>query len=312
MLQAIHLLITHGSRNVRSQQSAEQLRSNIESYLNLDQSQSHEEQGIEQPIEQRIEQRIEHAVLEGGTTSLHGQILYHAARARAEGLNRLQLLPLFLTPGVHVMEDLPQEVALAQKQLVDRDPSFKLSTLPYLGHQLQTHPQSIALAWGTGTEMAADEMAAGEMAAGEMAAGEVAKVAKIVLSHGSRQSDSTLLSEQFAASIGATTAYWSIEPSLAQTVERLFTEGYEEIQVLLYFLFPGGITAAIEESIVELRQSYPRLNLTCKSTLDQISEFPKFIADVLQNTTFQNSSPQDINLQNRSVLPHSSYAEVNR
>ena len=303
MLQAIHLLITHGSRNVRSQQSAEQLRSNIESYLNLDQSQSHEEQGIEQPIEQRIE----HAVLEGGTTSLHGQILYHAARARAEGLNRLQLLPLFLTPGVHVMEDLPQEVALAQKQLVDRDPSFKLSTLPYLGHQLQTHPQSIALAWGTGTEMAADEMAAGEMAAGE-----VAKVAKIVLSHGSRQSDSTLLSEQFAASIGATTAYWSIEPSLAQTVERLFTEGYEEIQVLLYFLFPGGITAAIEESIVELRQSYPRLNLTCKSTLDQISEFPKFIADVLQNTTVQNSSPQDINLQNRSVLPHSSYAEVNR
>ena len=295
MLQAIHLLITHGSRNVRSQQSAEQLRSNIESYLNLDQSQSHEEQGIEQPIEQRIE----HAVLEGGTTSLHGQILYHAARARAEGLNRLQLLPLFLTPGVHVMEDLPQEVALAQKQLVDRDPSFKLSTLPYLGHQLQTHPESIALAWGTDAERSTGERAAGE-------------VAKIVLSHGSRRSDSTVLSEQFAAAIGATTAYWSIEPSLAQTVERLFTEGYEEIQVLLYFLFPGGITAAIEESIVELRQSYPRLNLTCKSTLDQISEFPKFIADVLQNTTVQNSSPQDINLQNRSVLPHSSYAEVNR
>ena len=279
MLQAIHLLITHGSRNVRSQQSAEQLRSHIESYLNLDQSQSHEEQGLEQCIEQRIE----HAVLEGGTTSLHGQILYHAARARAEGLNRLQLLPLFLTPGVHVMEDLPKEVALAQKQLVDRDPSFKLSTLPYLGHQLQTHPQSIALAWETDTEIAAGEMAAGE-------------VAKIVLSHGSRRSDSTLLSEQFAAAIGATTAYWSIEPSLAQAVDRLFTEGYEEIQVLLYFLFPGGITAAIEESLVGLRQSYPRLNLTCKSTLDQISEFPKFIADVLQNTTVQTSSPQEIHL----------------
>ena len=279
MLQAIHLLITHGSRNVRSQQSAEQLRSHIESYLNLDQSQSYEEQGLAQCLEQRIE----HAVLEGGTTSLHGQILYHAARARAEGLNRLQLLPLFLTPGVHVMEDLPKEVALAQKQLVDRDPSFKLSTLPYLGHQLQTHPQSIALAWETDTEIAAGEMAAGE-------------VAKIVLSHGSRRSDSTLLSEQFAAAIGATTAYWSIEPSLAQAVDRLFTEGYEEIQVLLYFLFPGGITAAIEESLVGLRQSYPRLNLTCKSTLDQISEFPKFIADVLQNTTVQTSSPQEIHL----------------
>ena len=295
MLQAIHLLITHGSRNVRSQQSAEQLRSCIETYLNPDRSQS----GSEQDLGQRAEQRIGHAVLEGGTTPLHDQILDYAAQARAEGLGRLQLLPLFLMPGVHVMEDLPQEVALAQKKLVDRDPTFKLSTLPYLGHQLQAHPQSLSSAWGSESG-----------------------VAKILLSHGSRRSDSTLLSEQFADSIGATTAYWSIEPSLTQTVERLFREGYEEIQVLLYFLFPGGITAAIEESIVELRQSYPRLNLTCKSTLDQISDFPKFIADVLQNTTVQSSSVQnslvqsssvqDTNLQNRSVLPHSSYAEVNR
>ena len=299
MLQAIHLLITHGSRNIRSQQSAEQLRSCIETYLNPDRSQS----GSEQDLEQRAGQRIEHAVLEGGTTPLHDQILDYAAQARAEGLGRLQLLPLFLMPGVHVMEDLPQEVALAQKKLVDRDPSFKLSTLPYLGHQLQTHPQSLASAWGS-----------------EM--GGASGVARVLVSHGSGRSDSTLLSEQFAASIGATTAYWSIEPSLTQTVERLFREGYEEIQVLLYFLFPGGITAAIEESIVELRQSYPRLNLTCKSTLDQISDFPKFIADVLQNTTVQSSSAQnslvqsssvqDTNLQNRSVLPHSSYAEVNR
>ena len=256
MLKAIHLLITHGSRNVRSQQSAEQLRSNIESYLNPDKSQS------------RTEQRIEHAVLEGGTTSLHLQILHHTARARAEGLSRLQLLPLFLMPGVHVVEDLPQEVALAQKQLVDRDPIFKLSTLPYLGHQLQTHSHSLNSAWGT-------------------EAGVAARVAKIVVSHGSRRSDSTLLSEQFAASIGATTAYWSIEPSLTQTVERLFREGYEEIQVLLYFLFPGGITAAIEDSIVELGKSYPRLNITCKSTLDQIPEFPQFIADVLQSSMVQ-------------------------
>ena len=258
MLQAIHLLITHGSRNARSQQSAEQLRSSIESCLSPD------------PSPLSAEQRIEHVVLEGGAIPLHAQILDYAAQARAEGLERLQLLPLFLMPGVHVMEDLPQEVALAQEKLADLDPSFKLSTLPYLGHQLQTHPQSLASAWGS--ELSGDSFGASE-------------VAKVLLSHGSRRSDSTLLSEQFADSIGATPAYWSIEPSLTQTVERLFREGYEEIQVLLYFLFPGGITAAIEESIVELRQSHPRLNLTCKSTLDQISEFPKFIADLLQTSS---------------------------
>ena len=264
MLQAIHLLITHGSRNIRSQQSAEQLRSSIEICLSSG------------PSSFGAEQRVEHAVLEGGATPLHSQILDYAAQARAEGLERLQLLPLFLMPGVHVMEDLPQEVALAQKKLVDRDPSFKLSTLPYLGHQLQTHPQSLALAWGS--DLGGDSF------------GGASRVARVVVSHGSRRSDSTLLSEQFADSIGATPAYWSVEPSLTQTVERLFREGHEEIQVLLYFLFPGGITAAIEESIVELRQSYPRLNLTCKSTLDQISEFPKFIADLLQTSSVKSRS----------------------
>ena len=268
MLQAIHLLITHGSRNIRSQQSAEQLRSSIEICLSPG------------SFPFSAEQRVEHTVLEGGSTPLHAQILDYAAQARAEGLERLQLLPLFLMPGVHVMEDLPQEVALAQKKLVDRDPSFKLSTLPYLGHQLQTHPQALASAWVSdlgGASLGGDSFSGDSFGA--------SRIARVLVSHGSRRSDSTLLSEQFADSIGATPAYWSIEPSLTQTVERLFREGYEEIQVLLYFLFPGGITAAIEESIVELRQSYPRLNLTCRSTLDQISEFPKFIADLLQTSS---------------------------
>ena len=279
MLQAIHLLITHGSRNIRSQQSAEQLRSRIELCLRSD------------PSLFSAEQRIEHAVLEGGATPLHAQILDYAAQARSEGLGRLQLLPLFLMPGVHVMEDLPQEVALAQKKLVDRDPSFKLSTLPYLGHQLQTHPQALASAWGSelgGDSFNGDSFNGDSFSGASL--GGASRVAKVLLSHGSRRSDSTLLSEQFAASIGATPAYWSIEPSLTQTVERLFREGYEEIQVLLYFLFPGAITATIEESIVELRQSYPRLNLTCKSTLDQISEFPKFMADLLQTSSVQSRS----------------------
>jgi sirohydrochlorin cobaltochelatase len=288
MLQAIHLLITHGSRHPRSQQSSEQLRRRISDCLNSD---CLNPVGLDQAdldlehvaSNTGIHHRVEHATLEGASIPLHAQILNCASQARAEGLDRLQLLPLFLLPGVHVMDDLPQEVALAQQQLADRDPSFKISTLPYLGYQLQHHPHGLQEEWGDGSQTASQQ-------------------AKIMLSHGSSRSDSVSLTERFAASIGAVPAYWSIEPSLSQTVERLFTEGYEEIQILLYFLFSGGITDAIEASIADLKVAHPHLKLTCESTLDQRSEFPQFIAHLLSSSTF----PRNL------LSPHLPYAEVAR
>ncbi len=268
MLQATHVLITHGSRHPRSQEAAETLRQQISDYLNPDRS-----------AQNAITHQVKHAILEGAAIPLHEQIVNCAIQARSQGMDRLQLLPLFLLPGVHVMEDLPQEVAIAQQQLADRDPSFKISTLPYLGHQLQQHPEDLEQGWGTDTTRA-----------------------KILLSHGSRRPDSLGVSETFAEAIGAVPAYWSIEPSLTQTVENLFTEGYEEIQVLLYFLFSGGITDAIEASIADLKRTYPNLKLTCESTLDQISEFPQFIAHLLCSSTVYSGM----------LLPGSSYAEVAR
>ncbi len=271
MLQASHLLITHGSRHPRSQQSADQLRQRIRDYLNLDPTFS----------DPAMHHHVEHAILEGASSPLHEQILTCARQARAVGLSQLQLLPLFLLPGVHVMDDLPQEVALAQQDLADRDPSFKIFTLPYLGHQLQQHPYGFQQGWGDlcGTDR---------------------KMARVLMSHGSRRSDSTTLTETFAASIGAVPAYWSMEPSLTQVVERLFMEGCEEIQVLLYFLFSGGITDAIETSIEALKVAHPNLKLTCESTLDQISEFPQFIAHLLSSSTRPS----------RTLSPPLPYAEV--
>jgi sirohydrochlorin cobaltochelatase len=268
MLQATHVLITHGSRHPRSQEAAETLRQQISDYLNPDRS-----------TQNAITHQVKHTILEGAAIPLHEQILNCAIQARSQGMDRLQLLPLFLLPGVHVMEDLPQEVAIAQQQLADRDPSFKISTLPYLGLQLQQHPEDLARGWGADGARA-----------------------KILLSHGSRRPDSLAVSESFAEAIGAVPAYWSIEPSLTQAVEKLFTEGYEEIQVLLYFLFSGGITDAIEASIADLQQTYPNLKLTCESTLDQISEFPQFIAHLLCSSTVHSGM----------LLPGSFYAEVAR
>jgi len=47
--------------------------------------------------------------------------------------NRLQVVPLFLLPGVHVMEDIPTEVAIAQQAL---DPELKIALQPHLGTHL--------------------------------------------------------------------------------------------------------------------------------------------------------------------------------
>lgn len=262
MLHNTHLLITHGSQNARVQASASALAERISLTLNstcaLQDCLPHTSG---QPCHQ-----VFHAVLEGGTAPLEQQIVEFAQQARRQGLDRLQLLPLFLIPGVHVMEDLPQAVARAQQQLAIEDPSFNLSTLPYLGHLLQQHPNTLQ-DWGVAHQ-----------------------TTRVFLSHGSRRSDSREVCEAFAQKMGAVPAYWSIEPSLTQTIEQLFTAGHSEIQVLLYFLFSGGITDAIAASLRELEATYPSLKLTCKPTLDQLSDFPSFIAAVLQNSAVSSQS----------------------
>jgi len=71
--------------------------------------------------------------LELSPVPLHEQIKEFGAGAIAAGYNRLQVVPLFLLPGVHVMEDIPTEVAIAQQAL---DPELKIALQPHLGTHL--------------------------------------------------------------------------------------------------------------------------------------------------------------------------------
>jgi len=72
------------------------------------------------------------ACLELSPVPLHEQIKEFYAGAIAAGYNRLQVVP-FLLPGVHVMEDIPTEVAIAQQAL---DPELKIALQPHLGTHL--------------------------------------------------------------------------------------------------------------------------------------------------------------------------------
>jgi len=60
------------------------------------------------------------ACLELSPVPLHEQIKEFGVGALAGGYNCFQVVPLFLLPGVHVIEDIPTEVAIANKLWVKR------------------------------------------------------------------------------------------------------------------------------------------------------------------------------------------------
>ena len=156
---------------------------------------------------------------------LHQSIVQFARRQ--EGVRRIQILPLFLLPGVHVTEDIPAEVAMAQQQLGE----IKIGLRLYLGSQ-----QGLI-------DILAEQFE------------QLPAQARILLSHGSRRPRSNQPIEAIAAQLNAVAAYWSTSPSLEQQVENLAAAGYRDIAVVPYFLFAGGITEAIAVAVQQLQKN---------------------------------------------------------
>ena len=171
------------------------------------------------------------AALELASLPLHQSIVQFARLQ--EGVKQIQILPLFLLPGVHVSEDIPAEVAMAQQQLGE----IQIGLRPYLGSQ----PGIIDLLAEQFEQLPAQ--------------------ARILLSHGSRRPGSNQPVEAIAAQLDAVAAYWSISPSLEQQVENLAAAGYRDIAIVPYFLFAGGITEAIAVAVEQLENSDTTLYL---------------------------------------------------
>jgi sirohydrochlorin cobaltochelatase len=241
-----YLLITHGSRNPQSTVSAKSLLENLQPYL---------------PNAQLF-----HGQLEGSECPLHQQILTLADQLRSDSIDQLHLLPLFLIPGVHILEDLPQEIALAQQQLPT---AFALKCHPYLGESLVQHPHLFPLPHGTPNPPIADSP-------------NTPPIARILLTHGSKQPDSDRPIQQLAHALQAIPAYWSIEPSLPQQLTQLTQQGHRHIQILQYFLFPGTITEKLQALIQTHQQQNPDQTLTLTPTLDRLPTFLPLLAQILE------------------------------
>ncbi len=197
------------------------------------------------------------ATLELAPTPLHEQIRQFASVALASGCNRVQLLPLFLLPGVHVMEDIPQEVALA---LATLGQAVAIAQRPHLG----SHPDLARILANQLATVDAD--------------------AKILLSHGSRRAGGNEPVEAVAKQLGAVAAYWSVQPTLEEQVQALASTGHKQVAILPYFLFPGGITDAIAQRVAELQVQFPEVQLRLSEPMGASDELADMIVALVEDS----------------------------
>ena len=196
------------------------------------------------------------ANLECQSLPLHQQISQLIRPLTAQGVTEVKILPLFLSPGVHVCEDLPAEIQQAQRMLRSR---CRLSGLPYLGslplltpwleqcfQQYQTQPQA----------------------------------QRILLAHGSRRPGGNPAIAHVAQRLNAQFAFWKTEPSLDQALSQLTSP--DQVVILPYFLFAGGITDLIQTKIQQLQGEYPRLDLKLGEPLGPNPVLARLIAEAFK------------------------------
>ncbi len=196
------------------------------------------------------------AALELAYAPLHEQIRQFASVALSSGCNQLELLPLFLLPGVHVMEDIPREVALA---LASLGQAIVINQRPHLG----AHP------------------GLGRMLASQLATVEAD--AKILLSHGTRRAGGNEPVEAVAEQLGAVAAYWSVKPTLEEQLLALADAGHKQIAILPYFLFSGGITDALRQSVSSLQERFSKVQLSLCNPIGVSSQLADLVVDLIQD-----------------------------
>jgi sirohydrochlorin cobaltochelatase len=235
-MKSAYLLVSHGSRDPRPEIAMQQLADLVSTHLEY----SKHLVGI--------------AALELQLEPLHQQMITFARHPDIAGVTSLEIVPLFLLPGVHVMQDIPAEITLA-KQVLGEDMIINLH--PHLG----SHPGLVKILSQQMATMGAEST--------------------ILLAHGSRRSQALAPIENIAAQLGAVTAYWAVPPSLELRIQDLVAAGKREIAILPYFLFTGGITDAIAQSLEKLKLQFPAVTFQLAAPLGASTELAEIIGDLI-------------------------------
>ncbi len=195
------------------------------------------------------------ACLELSPIELSEQIVRFAQRLVAAGVRELKLLPVFLMAGVHVMEDLPAEIAKAKQQLGD---AIELTLCPHLGDQAQM------------LEVLIHRLEA------------VPAEAALLVAHGSRRPKGNRKIKALGRRLNMEVAYWAIAPDIEEKIIELMQKGAQRIAILPYFLFAGGITDAITQRTEELAERFPKVKFRLLPTLGATDEVAELVVKLLQ------------------------------
>lgn len=205
------------------------------------------------------------AELECQPTSLEEQILGIHQEAQANQRDGLVIIPLFLSAGVHAMEDIPEAIANLETALASTETgdALPMAIAPILGQ----HPDWanwITHHWQT-----------------QLKPGQT----PVVIGHGTRRVGGNQGLEGLARSIEARLAFWAIAPKLPETVDALMAQNKNRLTLLPYFLFSGGITDAIARQIEPLKLQYSSLNLSMGTVFGEHPNFAEFLAEAYGSGT---------------------------
>jgi sirohydrochlorin ferrochelatase len=179
--------------------------------------------------------------LEGQELSLSQQLEKFATEVIQVGISEIVILPLFLLEGVHVSDDIPEQVAITQNSLQKMFPDllpnkFIFRIMAHLGTALQI-PSLLLQHFEKYTEHSNLEHS------------NLEKQGRILMAHGSRRAGANQVVEDLATQSQAIAAYWGVEPKIETQIENLISQGTNKVTVLPYFLTEGGITDAIANKL---------------------------------------------------------------
>lgn len=247
-LDSSYFLVAHGSRDPRHQFGIEKVAHLL--YTRL----ATLSEGTLSPSD--IAPRVGSGTLELNEDALHQQLCLFGEYTLSLGLTEVQILPLFLLLGVHVKDDIPAEVAIAQEILGQK---VKLNLRAHLGSQKEG-----LIDWVNR---------------------EIETVSPqtqwILLAHGSRRVGGNATVEEVAQKVGAISAYWAVSPSLEQQVHHLVRDGHYRIGILPYFLFSGAITDAIVQQVKQLKEQYHAVEFYLTNPLDANHELINLVWNLI-------------------------------
>jgi len=249
--QTAYLLVYHGSRDPRPQQEvlrvAQEVREKLASQVQSSQSRiTSQQRETTAVLTKPAVPFVYTAALELAPLSLEEAIAQILTELKCQGKTHLRVLPLFLLPGVHVREDIPTALSQAQHQVGE---SVSIELAPYVG-------QSPLLAQKLQESLPVSSQSSPSSA-------------KIIVSHGSRRQGGNQPIEALAKQLGATTGYWSVSPTVNEQIQALVEQGTQQIGIIPYFLFPGGLTDAIAQQVQHWQNQFPQVQFNLGKPLSR-------------------------------------------